>query len=82
MIPNVNTGSATSQKQKILLHMREGNRITQLEAARKFGCYRLGARIAEIKKMLEGTDEVVASEWETAPKSGKSFKAYYIKKLA
>lgn len=82
MIPNVNTGSTTSQKQKILLHMREGNRITQFEAARKFGCYRLGARIAEIKKMLEGTDEVVASEWETAPKSGKSFKAYYIKKLA
>lgn len=39
-----------SQKQQILDYMLEGNEISQLDALYKFGCFRLGARIADLKK--------------------------------
>ena len=34
--------------------MLEGNEITPMDALNKFGCFRLGARIADLKK--EGYD--------------------------
>ena len=43
--------SGTSQSFQILAHMKAGNTITGLEALNRFGCFRLPARIADIKKM-------------------------------
>ena len=40
-----------SQSSKILAYLKEGNGITPIEALNLFGCFRLGARIADIKKM-------------------------------
>ncbi len=39
-----------SQAKQILKHLQEGNTITPLEALNKFGCFRLGARIWDLKK--------------------------------
>ena len=46
---NPNTKSSESQKAKILAYMLAGNTITPLEALEKFGSFRLGARIADLK---------------------------------
>lgn len=43
---------AKNQMQQILEYMQEGNSITPLEALRKFGCLRLGARIWDIRHKL------------------------------
>ena len=47
--PAERTGK-TSQKTMILEYLQLGHSITPLEALRYFGCFRLGARIADIKK--------------------------------
>ena len=40
-----------SQKAMILDWMLLGNSLTPVEALKMFGCFRLGARIADIKEM-------------------------------
>lgn len=40
-----------SQAKRILEHLKAGNGITPMDALDLFGCFRLGARIADIKKM-------------------------------
>lgn len=40
-----------SQASAILQHLKEGNGITPIDALNLFGCFRLGARIADLKKM-------------------------------
>ncbi|SCC08795.1 Helix-turn-helix domain-containing protein [Snodgrassella sp. R-53583] len=40
----------TTQTSQILEYMRAGNSITPLDALRKFGCMRLGARIYDLKQ--------------------------------
>lgn len=42
---------ATSQTQKILNFLLGGGKITAIEALKKFGCFRLAARIANIRDM-------------------------------
>lgn len=44
------TDHRTSQTDKILSFLLAGNAITPLESLERFGCFRLGARIWEIKK--------------------------------
>jgi len=39
-----------SQNEMILAYLKAGFRITPREALDKFGCFRLGARIADLKK--------------------------------
>lgn len=39
-----------SQNARILNYMKRGRTITPLEALRLFGCFRLGARIWELKR--------------------------------
>ena len=46
---NPNEESCSSQKSRILEHMRTGNSITPVEALNLYGSLRLGARIAEIR---------------------------------
>lgn len=45
-----NNNRKKSQKQLILDYLLEGNEITPIDALNKFGCLRLGARIADLKK--------------------------------
>ena len=40
-----------SQCRAILAHLREGKTITGLEALNLFGCFRLPARIADLRKV-------------------------------
>lgn len=53
----INPGQAQaieSQKVRILNYLQEGKSITPIEALQKFDCFRLGARIADLRK--EGFD--------------------------
>jgi hypothetical protein len=67
--PEPETG--TSQTALILAHMKSGMGITGLQALDLFGCFRLPARIADIKKlgyevnreMIEVNGKRVARYW-------------------
>ena len=65
--------TAQSQASKILDHMLRGKPITGIEALELFGCFRLPARIADIKK----SGFPVQSKFIVVP-SGKRVKAYWI----
>ena len=70
---NENIGTSKSQTDRILEYMLEGNSITPLEALEKFKCFRLGARIADIKSK----GYLVYSEFVTTD-SQKKVKRYYL----
>jgi hypothetical protein len=38
-----------SQRDAILAHLKAGNTITAIEALRRWGCFRLAARIEELR---------------------------------
>ena len=38
------------QAEKILAYLKAGNRITPIESLELFGCFRLGARIYDLKR--------------------------------
>lgn len=40
-----------SQAKQILRYLRSGNSLTQAQSVRYFGCYRLSARIFDLRKM-------------------------------
>ena len=42
--------SKPTQAGRILAHLRAGNRLTALEALDAFGCFRLAARIHELRR--------------------------------
>ena len=70
---NENAGASKSQTDRILDWMLEGNAITPIDALNRFGSFRLGARIAEIK----ARGYLVYSEFVTGD-NGKKFKKYYL----
>ena len=73
-MPNINENKTSgSQTDRILEWMLEGNSITPLEALEKFHCFRLGARIADIK----AKGYLVYSEFVTTP-SEKKVKRYHL----
>lgn len=39
-----------SQNQKILAHLYRGRTLTAIQALERFGCFRLAARIVELKR--------------------------------
>ena len=53
-----------SDKQRILKHLQEKGSITPMEALEQYGCYRLGARVFDLRRdgfvinttIVEGTD--------------------------
>ena len=59
-----------SQADQILNHMQQGKPITPIDALNLFGCFRLGARIHELKK--SGYPIVT----ETVNRNGKQFARY------
>lgn len=77
MNENPNPQTSASQSQRILAYMLEGNRINPIQALDQFGSFRLGARIADIEKIIgypperrrvkvknrEGKEVYVAEYW-------------------
>lgn len=47
---NANKKQSDSQMKRIAEYLVKGNSITPIEALELFGCFRLGARIADIKQ--------------------------------
>lgn len=70
---NENRVGSKSQTDRILEYMLSGKSITPLEALNKFGCLRLGARIADIK----AKGYLVYSEFVSTP-TEKKVKRYYL----
>ena len=70
---NLNDKTSASQAKQILAYMQAGNRITGIDALNLFGCFRLPARIADLKE--DGWP--VRSEFVTTP-SGKRVKSYFL----
>jgi hypothetical protein len=62
-----------NQASVILGHLNEGNPITALEALNKFGCFRLAARVHELRR--EGWD---IQEKVVKGVNGKRYAEYYI----
>lgn len=61
-----------TQKQQIQAYLQKGKTITPLQALNKFGCFRLAARIADLRN--EGLN--IATKNVT--KDGKTFASYSI----
>lgn len=62
-----------NQTQRILNHLLKGSRITQVEAFRRFQCWRLASRIAELRN--EGHDIIT----NTIKRNGKQYAQYQMK---
>ena len=63
-------GDGMSQNKDILNHLIEKGTITPIEALNLYGCFRLGARIADLKK------EGVAIRTDIVARDGKRFAQY------
>lgn len=70
---NENTVACKSQTERILEWMLQGHPITPIDALDRFGSFRLGARIAEIK----AKGYLVYSEFVTN-EQGKRYKMYHL----
>ena len=65
-----------SQNEEILAHLLAGKSISPLEALEKFGCFRLGARILELKQ--QGHKIVT----DMVTENGKRYASYRLATLA
>ena len=65
-----------SQEDQILEHLIMGNEITPIDALQKFGCFRLGARIWDLKQKGFQIESKLKSDEVT----GKHYAVYYIPK--
>lgn len=66
------TNRRPTQAGRILAYLQAGHRLTALEALDLFGCFRLAARIHELRENWEIQERTV----ETA--SGKRIAEYYL----
>lgn len=64
----------TTQNTHILKALEEGARLTPIDALRRFGCFRLGARIADLKK---AGHKIVT---KMVSKDGKRFAEYRLER--
>ena len=58
-----------SQEDKILAHLKRYGSITPITAFEKYGCFRLAARIEEIRRVVQVDTEMVKQ-------NGKRFARY------
>ncbi len=61
-----------SQVEAILRYLEQGNEITPIEALSKFGCFRLGARIWDLK------DRGIDIKSRVVLRNNKRFSSYYL----
>ena len=59
-----------SQNTQILSYLKQGKKITPIDALNKFGCFRLSARILDLRK--SGHPIIT----QTITKQGKTFASY------
>lgn len=71
------THSSPDQASKILAYLESGKRITPLDALQQFGCFRLGARIWELRKAGHQIERKMVKVG-----NGKSFASYFLKQSA
>jgi len=64
----------SSQEDKILEYLKQGYTLSPLDALNRFGCFRLGARIFDLRK--QGHD--IRSK--NVRRNGKTFAEYYLVK--
>ena len=69
---NENGTHCKTQKDRILDYLMEGHSLTPLEALNLFGCFRLGARIADIK----GEGYLIRTDRVKDPRTGKYYASY------
>ena len=62
-----------SQAAVILDHLQKGGSLTTLDALQFFGCFRLAARIHELRKEGHDIEEQILSH------NGKRYASYFIK---
>lgn len=63
-----------TQTEKILAYLSKHKKITPIEALNKFGCFRLAARISDLRKSGH-------TIWtESVTKDGKTFASYSLSK--
>ena len=58
-----------SQNAQILSALKNGERLTPLDALNRFGCFRLGARVYDLRKSHDIRTEIIN-------KDGKRYAAY------
>ncbi len=66
--------SNPTQAKVILDHLLTGNRITALDALNEYGCFRLAARVHELRKAGHDIEETMVSS-----KAGKRHASYFIR---
>lgn len=72
---NQNTNTSRNQNTAILATLKRGERLTSLEALDRFGCFRLPARIYDLRGQgYDIEDRTVATQ------SGKRVKEYWLKR--
>ncbi len=64
--------NTASQSSRILTALQAGRHLSPIEALEEFGCFRLGARIYDLRKA--GHD----IRHDTVRERGKSFAVYYL----
>ena len=64
-----------SQKQKILTALKNGRRLTHLDAIKDFGCARLAARVNELRQAGHSISSAMVK------KGNKSYSAYWMERL-
>ena len=65
-----------SQSEQILKHLKDGGQITPIEALEHFGCFRLAARISDLRKQGHN---IIATP---VTQDGKTFCRYHLAKFA
>lgn len=70
----IDHSSPKTQQQHIREYLEAGNSITPLEALEKFGCFRLGAQIFDLKKKGMAIEMTMKTDENT----GKRYAVYYI----
>ena len=63
-----------TQEQRILIYLKTGKSLTPLEALKKFGCFRLAARISDLRSQ----GHTIWTNYIT--KDNKTFAAYKLSK--
>ena len=72
---NLNEASSESQNARILEHLQSGKTITGIEALSLYGCFRLPARIADLKALGHDIDKNMV----IVPNNKKHVASYYLK---
>lgn len=62
--------NAKSQCEEILKHLQSGRSLSPLEALERYGCFRLGGRIYDLKKQGHKIKTIMVE------KNGKHFASY------